>query len=329
MSKIAKKPIVVDGVLKEWGEAYDWRAGDGKSKKRKQPGGSGQGARKGAGLTPRQTLQHIAQKTPQAIVKFTGGGKGAKGISAHLTYISRHGQLALEDQDGQRLGGKGSAKDVVETWTYGPSGLPHEGRFREAFNIVLSSPQGTDPQSLLQAARDFAQEEFGGRHDYVMALHEPKTDPSKTKSENPHVHLVVKVRANDGKRLNPRKADLHGYRQSYARHLRNNGIAAIAVKRQALFNAQKGEKQSIYQIKKRGEKTRNSATELTQAKALARALENEARAKEIYADVVSALSASQASADKRLAKDLKAALPGLAAQAQVSVKPGPTRGRGV
>ena len=55
---------------------------------------------------------------------------------------------------------------------------------REAFNIMLSMPQGTDPRIVRLAAREFAQVELKD-HSYVMVLHEHQA--------NPHVHLTVRA----------------------------------------------------------------------------------------------------------------------------------------
>ena len=62
---------------------------------------------------------------------------------------------------------------------------------------------------MKRAVRDFAAKELDG-HLYVMAQHTFETDPDPQPSKHPHVHLVVKVRSDEGKRLNPRKDDQIG-----------------------------------------------------------------------------------------------------------------------
>lgn len=322
MVKHVTRPTLVDGALKEWGDRYNWREPNPKAGKVRG------GPLPRAGLSHRAILQAIAKRTPQAIFKITGGGKGSKAIAAHLRYISRQGCLELEDQDGQLHCGKGSFHDVIERWEYGGTPVPQESKYREAFNIVLSSPKGSDAAAVLRAARDFAKEQFGGEHDYVMALHTPESDPSAKPSENVHFHLVVKARSHAGVRLNPRKADLHAYRQAYARHLRANGIEVIAVKRGALFRMkQKGVQQSLYQIKKRGATPRNALTARTQEAARIRALVNEDRAHELYVDVVAALAASQVPGDGTLADSLRQFLPPVLQQSvkrPAQAKPAPS-----
>ena len=59
------------------------------------------------------------------------------------------------------------------------------GHRREAYNIMLSMPHGTDPLSVQRAAREFAQVELAD-HKYVMVLHDHQA--------NPHVHISVRGR---------------------------------------------------------------------------------------------------------------------------------------
>ena len=61
--------------------------------------------------------------------------------------------------------------DVADPWRLGGSRIPEKSERREAFNIMLSMPRGTDPVVVQRAAREFAQAELGG-HRYVMVLHD-------------------------------------------------------------------------------------------------------------------------------------------------------------
>jgi hypothetical protein len=55
-----------------------------------------------------------------------------------------------------------------------------------------------------------------------MVLHEHQA--------NPHVHLSVRAESRTGKRLNPRKTDLHRWRETFAEKLRGWGIEAEATR---------------------------------------------------------------------------------------------------
>ena len=74
------------------------------------------------------------------------------------------------------------------------------GYGREALNIMLLMARGTDPLAVQKAAREFAQVELTDPK-YVMVLHGHQT--------NPRVHISVWAESKYGKRLNPRKVDLH------------------------------------------------------------------------------------------------------------------------
>ncbi|MFC0695259.1 relaxase/mobilization nuclease domain-containing protein [Paraburkholderia humisilvae] len=159
------------------------------------------------------------------VVKISGGGRGMKAIRAHLDYISRNGKVALENQDGDALVGRNDIRDLKTELQFGGFGIPEESTVREAFNIVLSMPPGTDRTAVHDSVRSFAAKEFGESFRYVFACH--------TDEAHPHVHLCVIARSNDGTRLNPRKADLQDWRESFAAHLREHGIDANATRRLA------------------------------------------------------------------------------------------------
>jgi hypothetical protein len=90
------------------------------------------------------------------MVKVTGGGRGMKAIAAHFRYITRGGRLDIEDDGGVVERGKDGLHDIERQWRYGGAYIDDVGTRREAFNIMLSMPRGTDPPTVLFAAREFA-----------------------------------------------------------------------------------------------------------------------------------------------------------------------------
>jgi len=86
---------------------------------------------------------------------------------------------------------------------------------------MLSMPRGIDPLIVQKAAREFAQTELAD-HKYVMVLHDHQA--------NPHVHISVRAESMLGKRLNPRKSDLHRWRETFAEKLRGHGVDAEATR---------------------------------------------------------------------------------------------------
>lgn len=196
----------------------------------------------------RATLERIARKSPEVMVKITGGGRNMRQIKAHMDYISRNGELEIEDEQGLSYQGKKDVRYVRDAWRDGGHTIPYEGEDgpREAFNIMLSMPAGTDKTAVKDAARAVAAEHFEG-YQYAFAAHDDKG--------HFHVHLTVKAVGVNGKRLNPRKGDLHQWRVSFAEQLRDRGVDANASPRKARGVVQKAERQALRGIKDRGGKS--------------------------------------------------------------------------
>lgn len=238
----------IDGVLKDWGETASRSAAKAKQAKkvRNVTGGKGSRAAKSihiSGMSARQKLTATVSKVPEVMVKISGGGKNLRQIKAHMDYISRNGAVELEDESGLIYSGKEDVRAVRDSWGDGRIGVPREGeKRREAFNIVLSMPPGTDRAAVKDAAREFASELFNN-HQYIFAAHDDE--------KHPHIHLAVKAVDLDGVRMNPRKADLQHWRETFAEKLRGQGIEANATPRQLRGVVKKAEKQSVKHINRR------------------------------------------------------------------------------
>lgn len=233
----------IDGVLRDWGEVASKSAAKPR-KGRNIAGGKYQKPAKTphiSAMAAREKLAATVRKAPEVMVKISGGGKDMRGIKAHFDYISRNGQVEIEDEQGRIHQGKEEVRDVRDDWKGG--GIPYEsGTRREAFNIVLSMPPGTDRAAVKDAAREFASELFSN-HQYVFAAHDDE--------KHPHIHLAVKAVDLDGVRMNPRKADLQHWRETFAEKLRGQGIEANATPRQLRGVVKKAEKQSVKHINRR------------------------------------------------------------------------------
>lgn len=175
------------------------------------------------------------------IPKRTGNSSGMKGVKGHLEYISRNGSLELENQDGHKITATKEIKETLRDWC--KFGIPEYSSKREALNLVLSMPPGTDTQAVKDAAREFAKDQFKG-HQYVFVLH--------TDEQHPHVHLAVSMRDELGKRMNPRKNDLFHWRVMFAEKMREQGVDCAATKRQHRGITQKGESAIVRNMQKRG-----------------------------------------------------------------------------
>ena len=194
----------------------------------------------------RARLSRLVNRVPEVMVKVTGRTRDAGTLKAHLDYISRNGELELEDRDGAILAGRPEVHEVSDAW----SDLALADRRRRSnspfsVSVMLSMPANTDSIKVRDAARAFARQVFADRFDYVFALH--------TDAKNPHVHIAVRALGDRGERLNPRKTDLETWRQVFAQALRDRGVEAEATPRRARGVTRKAERAPIRRMRDRYE----------------------------------------------------------------------------
>lgn len=197
-------------------------------------------------LTPamRAKLERIVRRAPEVMVKITGRTKDVAHLKSHLAYITRNGELEAETEQGATLAGRCGLKDLQQRWE-DDAGLD-DNRRRDgslSINIILSMPAGTDAVAVKDSARAFAIETFGYNHDYVFVQH--------LDDKHPHVHLTVRSLGHDGKRLNPRKADLQAWRERFAGELRLRGVAAEATPRRTRGRVRKADRGAVRAMRKR------------------------------------------------------------------------------
>ena len=280
----------IDGVLIQWGDRLFY-PGNRVVKVRPQPKLSGIASRQRAAAIRERIEATVVRRAPQVMVKVTGGGRGMKAIAAHFCYISKNGRLDIEDERGETMRGKDTLHELADDWRFGGTLIDDVGDRREAFNIMLSMPRGTDPLIVQRAAREFAQVELAN-HKYVMVLHDHQA--------NPHVHISVRAESKHGKRLNPRKADLHRWRETFAEKLRDRGIEAEAT-RQATRGRNRNY-EALWRIKAHDDGRLRTSRAGTKSSPQARATRTEAV--EAWMQVGRALAASGDQADRDLARSI-------------------------
>lgn len=286
---MAQQPDI-DGILITWGDRLFY-PGNRVVKEKPEPRISSGAARSRAAVIRERIEATVVRRVPQVMVKVTGGGRGMKAIAAHLRYISKNGRLEIEDQRGETMGGKEALRDLADDWRFGGSLIPDEaepGHRREAYNIMLSMPRGTDVLIVQRAAREFAQAELAD-HKYVMVLHEHQA--------NPHVHISVRAESKHGKRLNPRKADLHRWRETFAEKLRGYGVDAEA-SRQAT-RARTRNYDALWRLKAGQEGRLRTSRRSVKTGATARATRSQAA--DAWMHIAHALARSGDAVDRKLA----------------------------
>jgi hypothetical protein len=227
----------------------------------------------------RPTLEQVEQirrtvrREPEVMVKVLP--RASNDLSAagkHLDYISRGGRLELETDDGADMRDK-KGDELLEEWDLDIDDVRRQGSLagtqrrklpKLVHKLMFSMPAGVPPEKVLAAVRNFAREEFWGKHRYAFVLH--------TDEDHPHVHLVLKAVSEQGDRLNIRKATLRHWRSEFARNLRLLGVEANATERAVRGQTRKAVKDGIYRSSARGDssfmsnKVEAVASELRQGK---------------------------------------------------------------
>lgn len=199
-----------------------------------------------SGVSSAKLIMNAAQNKPEVVVKIPkrhGSSNGLKGIQGNLDYISRNGNLDLEDQDGNLISGKSEINELLKE--YKALGIEKESRRREALNIVLSMPPNTDPQAVKDASREFAKEHFEGFR-WVMVQH--------LDTKHPHCHINVLMTNENGKRLNPNPKTLAQWRVSFAKKMIEQGVDCTATRRTHRGKFNKSEDNTVRHIRKRSGK---------------------------------------------------------------------------
>ncbi len=210
------------------------------------------------GAEVRARLVRVTNRAPEVMVKVTGRTRDPGHLRAHLDYISRNGELDLENQDGMLVGSRAAIKDLAVDWA-AEQLADRRTRADAPFShsVILSMPAGTNALALRDAARAFAANTFAGRHEYVFTLH--------TDTPRPHVHLSICSRGHAGERLNPNKADLERWRQDFAQALRDRSVEAEATARRARGVTRKPERTPLRKMRDRHEAGKGEMSQVRRA----------------------------------------------------------------
>lgn len=184
-------------------------------------------------------LRRTLRRAPEVVIIVSGSRRGRdddraaiKGVLRYMLYISRNGRLVTVDEQGAALDGRRAIRDTHAGWDLDMQRLrsARGEPLHPSFNVIFSMPARTEPDKMFAAVQAFAREHFQ-RHQYVMSLHTPETDPGKDVPEHPHVHVIVRAEDEDGRRLSIRKGTLRAWREQFAAQLRARGVDANATAR--------------------------------------------------------------------------------------------------
>jgi hypothetical protein len=283
--------------------------------------GKGRGGRADSA---RAKLARIVRKVPEVMVKISGRQHGAGHLSAHLEYIGRHGKLEVETGDGERITSVAGLRELAAEWEV-LDDATNRGKPRPtSISMVLSMPPGIAPEIVHDAARAFARVELDEQFSYAMALH--------TDTDHPHVHVTVAAEGYHGVRFNPRKADLHAFRETFAHELRARGVECEATPRRARGIVRKADRSAVRHIELRaerrpasrgGETIRQRRRTLDEASSIARkgrpdyrpqddqAVRRQHQVRNAYEQAARALEGTGRAGDRMLASEVRAFVAGM------------------
>lgn len=162
-------------------------------------------------------------KTPQAVVKIIGYTKSKSSIKRQIDYISRKGAESIENEAAAQDQGDGLASRVLDEWGDKAEGARAKNGKAErlSMHVQVSMPKGTDPEVFREVARAWGHSVFDGRQ-FVFAVHDDRA--------HPHAHFLVPLKDDNGKKMDPRKADLQRWRETFAEIATQQGYPMAATR---------------------------------------------------------------------------------------------------
>lgn len=189
----------------------------------------------------RNVQERINRKgaSKEVVVKISGGAITRQGIRNSIDYMSRESELPVMSESGQVWKGDEiqEAKEHMVDRANDPQNVMNDkGKENKKVtqNIVFSPPVSAKvkPEDLLESVRKTMHKKYPN-HRFVLGYHNDKKD-------HPHVHVVFRIRDEDGKRTDIRKKDLREIRTGFCEELKLKGYDVKATHRQ-----QQGLNQSI------------------------------------------------------------------------------------
>nr|WP_241391995.1 MobP1 family relaxase [Serratia entomophila]ULG10697.1 relaxase/mobilization nuclease [Serratia entomophila] len=177
-------------------------------------------ARNGGAAYQKGVKQRTTSKgaSREVMVKITGNAKTARGIKNSINYISRDSDLKLKDDEGREYEGD---KDISEAYDYmispeDKTRLDDNKNPHITHNMMFNtnSMVGVSQDDMLDSVRDVIKEKYPDNR-FMMAYHQD--------TDNPHVHVVLRIPDNAGHRINIRKQDLRDLRSGFAQKLQDKG----------------------------------------------------------------------------------------------------------
>ncbi len=162
----------------------------------------------------------------EVVVKLTGASNNFQQWKKHFDYnIKKFDYTLFEDMDTIYKGVE-DMKFFEQYFNDHGTSIPNQSEIkgkgkREVLQFAFSMKhlETTPPDKLMEAVIKTVKEKYPNNASYFVY---------HSDTDNPHIHCDIKVAGADGKRIDPRKADLLNLRKKFAKNLNDLGIEAYA-----------------------------------------------------------------------------------------------------
>ena len=170
-----------------------------------------------------QEMIHHARGYQQSVVTV-GYLHGARSAREHSKYISRTDKTEKDEVPVEYLNGDEhhvdfSQQNVKETLASWKRRYDKRCDSRDITKVVLSTPKDSDPEKTREAAIEFLKVAFPNNA-CMFSIH--------TDTDNPHVHAMIEMKSQVGKKLRINKKELYEYRKLFAQKCREQDIKVCA-----------------------------------------------------------------------------------------------------
>lgn len=210
-------------------------------------------------LKPTNKNQYV--KNTEVVVKITSKSKNFNSINRHIDYITRNGKIdfylptnEVEKEQVEYRVGLSAGEEIT---------APTDSKIRNLVKSQYNNFMDKDDEKSLTYNMIFSMKDYAGVNEFSFdpqlvrkaAIHTiEKHYPNNffvaalhTDTNNPHCHICLKIRDNNGKRIDIRKYDLIKLRQTFANELCKRDIEATAtLKKDRPFNKNKEINRSNY-----------------------------------------------------------------------------------
>ena len=141
---------------------------------------------------------------------------GRDGVVRRLEHLI--GASPAQDDRGRSVSSAAEARSLARDWA---SALRSQSA-RDTMHLVLSARAGTDVAALTATARGFLHDRFAD-HKFLFGVH---TD--RQAEGHVHVHAVVAVRNETGRKIHPGRETFREWREAFAAHAQAQGLRIVA-----------------------------------------------------------------------------------------------------